>query len=381
MYNNNCELLFEPKMIDRKKPYIQLPKIPPLKEKIETTRVLKGLIKAHKELSALKGEARGLSNQEILFTTLPLQEASSSCQIENIVTTQDKIYEALSFPEIESDPLTKEVINYREAVIKGLTFLDEYQNLIITRLFQTVCSTLKGTDMQIRQTTGTQLVNSKNETVYTPPEGEYLIKDLLKNLEDFLNTTDDGIDDLVKMCVAHYQFEAIHPFADGNGRTGRILNILFLIQKKLLDYPILYLSHHINHTKEDYYKKLQEVTFENKWESWILYMLEAVEKSSYQTRKKIEEIKMLFEKQHQTIKNLNLLNAKDLTELIFKNPYLRIKHFEEQRLGTRITGTKHLNALVNSGILIKEKRGRDLLYINKDLWAVISDVGKNIFSK
>ena len=361
-------------MFDRNQPYNTLAKLPPPKEQLETPRILKKLITAHKELAALKGEARGLPNQKILFTTLPLQEAASSCKIENIVTTQDKVYEALSFPEKESSIAIKEVLNYRESIRAALKFLDQNEKLMTTRLFEKTCSILRSTNIKVRTGSDTTLKNSKGETVYTPPMGEKKIRDLLQNLEELLNDSNNDIDDLVKMSIAHYQFEAIHPFSDGNGRTGRILNIVFLIRQKLLDHPILYLSHHINKTKENYYKGLREVTTKGLWENWILYMLDVIEQSAYKTRKKVEEMKDLFEKQYQVIQETKLNNAKDLLELIFMNPYLRINHFTAQKLGTRLTATRHLNLLVSKNILIKQKIGNHLIYINKDLWKLISQI-------
>ena len=361
-------------MPDKDKPYNQLPTLPPKVDKIETDRVLKALIQAHKQLSALKGEARSLPNQRILFTTLPLQEAASSCEIENIVTTHDDLYKAISSDEKEINPSAKEIINYREAIHEGQDFLSKNQNLITTRLFESVCSALKGTNMTVRKTPDVKLQNAKKETVYTPPEGEVLVRDLLQDLENFLNNEDNKIDALTRMCIAHYQFEAIHPFSDGNGRTGRILNTLILIKAQLLDYPILYLSHYINKTKANYYKKLSAVTFKNEWEEWILYMLEAVEKSSYQTRKKIEEIKNLQDKQYQVIKNLNIANAKELTDLIITNPYSKIEHFVNQGLGERTTGSKHLHTLAEHGMLNAMKIGRNVFFINKDLWKLITNI-------
>lgn len=358
------------KMIDKNKAYNTLPKIPPKKELLETTKVLKALTAAHRELSALKGEARGLTNPNILFETLPLQEAKSSSKIENIITTTDKLYEALSLSQTEQiNPATKEVLNYREAVQQGLELLKDYQNLVTTRMFEKICSTIKASNMKVRHTP-TALINEKtNGIIYTPPEGENLLRELLKNIEEFINEKpkEEDLDPLLKMAILHYQFEAIHPFADGNGRTGRILNILFLIQQKLLDEPILYLSSYINDHRTDYYKKLSAVTYQSHWEDWVLYMIEAIRVSARNTRKKVERLGELFNKQYKHIKDLKINKAYELTELIFIRPYCFIDVFVKEGLGQRITATRHLKMLSKHGILKEEKKKKRLMYIHQEL--------------
>lgn len=261
---------------DRERPYNDLPMLPPPGVELETKSVLKKSIAANRELAELKGAGDVIPNQDILISSIVLQEARLSSEIENIFTTNDEMYRAAS-PDLfaAADPHTKEVIRYREALWHGFQRLRERP--LTTNLFIELMQLIKQTDDGIRRVPGTKIGNSRTgETIYTPPDGEGRLRDLLGNLETFLHA-DDGLDPLVKLAAAHYQFEAIHPFTDGNGRTGRIVNILYLVEQGLLELPVLYLSHYIIKNKSAYYDGLRRVTEEGAWEEWILYVLNAIE--------------------------------------------------------------------------------------------------------
>lgn len=245
-------------MFKKEQPYNSLPLLPPSIE-LETKDILKAAIDANKSLAELKGIAKTIPNQSILISTLPLQEAKLSSEIENIATTNDKLYEAFASSSENYDPQTKEVLRYREALWEGYNKLNK-RGLLTTNLFVEIYRRIKGTDAGIRNTPGTRIKNSKGEILYTPPEGEIIIREKLKNLEEFIHNTGDNIDPLIKMALIHYQFEAIHPFTDGNGRTGRIINVLYLIQQNHLELPILYLSRFIIENKNKYYELLRNVT-------------------------------------------------------------------------------------------------------------------------
>lgn len=268
-------------MYNPKKPYNELPLLPPKKD-LETKKILKQTIQATRVLAELKGRADEIPNQSRLVNAITLQEAKDSSEIENIVTTQDSLFQAFSAKTNTVDAQTKEVLRYRHALWEGYRNLDKKP--LSTNTFISIVQTIKETNIGIRNTPGTK-ITSNGKTIYTPPEGEKLIRDLLKNLEDFLHA-EDGLDDLIRLAVMHYQFEAIHPFPDGNGRTGRVLNILYLVEKNLIDAPILYLSKFIIENKNDYYKKLKAVTEKEDWEGWILFMLKAIEKPQYTPWKK-----------------------------------------------------------------------------------------------
>ncbi|MGI9548674.1 MAG: Fic family protein [Bdellovibrionales bacterium] len=362
--------------MDASKPNNELPLLPP-KVDLENAKIFKALIKAHRELSGLKGEAKNLINSNILFSTLPLQEAKSSSEIENIITTTDQIYQALSENKNIEDiknPQVKEVLYYREAINESLSFLKEKKYLITTNLCKKICSIIKNQEMGLRNTPGVKLWNPRTKkVVYTPPE-THKLPDLLKNWEEFVNNNKNDLDPILKLAIMHYQFEAIHPFSDGNGRTGRVLNTLFLITNKLLDHPILDLSYYIHKNKSQYYKLLNNVSSKGEWIDWVLYIIKAIEVSSYETRKKIEKIRDLFNESFEKIKTEKISDKKQLIELIFINPYCRVEHFVDQDLGTRITAKKYLDLLVDKGILKPEKRGRSIIYINHKLYDLISEM-------
>ena len=261
-------------MFNRDKPYNDLPLLPPNVE-LENSKILKAAIDANKALAELKGIAKTIPNQAILINTLPLQEAKSSSEIENVLTTNDQLFEALASKSKDTDAQTKEVLRYKEALWEGYNRLKK-NNLLTTNLFISIFQKIKKTTAEIRNTPGTKISTSRGEVIYTPPLGEKIIRDKISNLEKFIHNYGDGIDPLIKLAVIHYQFEAIHPFTDGNGRTGRIINILYLLQQELLDLPVIYLSRYIIENKNDYYLFLRLVTEKNEWIFWILYVLNGI---------------------------------------------------------------------------------------------------------
>ncbi|WP_279611696.1 Fic family protein [Mannheimia bovis] len=270
--------------------YNNLPELPP-QEELETKAILKQTIRARAALAELKQAAELIPNQSMLINTLPIMEARASSEIENIVTTTDKIFQSLQLESDEQDSATKEALQYRSALFLGYESLKNRPFSTQTAIL--VCSEIKGREMDIRKVTGTALRNGANgEVIYTPPEGEQIIRDKLTNWEKFIHYSDD-LDPLIILAVAHYQFEAIHPFIDGNGRTGRVLNSLLLIEKGLLHLPILYLSRYIIENKADYYRLLLEVTAQQNWQDWIIYILKGIEETAKWTVAKIESIKAL----------------------------------------------------------------------------------------
>jgi len=352
---------------DRLKPYNDLPQLPPRCE-LETKAVLKQSINAHKALGMLKGYAQILPNQALLINGIVLQEARLSSEIENIVTTNDELYQGAS-DDTNTTPHTKEVLHYREALWQGFNSLLKRPLSINT--FIEIFQIIKQTDAGIRKTTGTKISNG-NETLYTPPEGENIIREKLANIEEFIHAEDD-LDLLVKMAIIHYQFEAIHPFTDGNGRTGRIINILYLIEKGLLDVPVLYLSHYIIQHKNQYYENLRKVTEEDDWENWILYMLRAIEVTAKQTQEKIIAIQELMEKTQEIAKEkAGKAYSKELVELIFEHPYCKVKFLQERGLAKRQTGAEYLKTFESLSLLQSQKVGREIYYINDALIQILS---------
>lgn len=345
-------------------PYNDLPLLPPNIE-IETKEVLKACITARASLAELNQAGKLLPNQELLINLLPILEAQGSSEIENIVTTTDKLFQ-FSHEESNADPMTKEALNYRRALYEGFTSLKEIP--LSSRTALEICSTLKNREMGIRKQLGTALRNSTtNEVIYTPPNGEETIRDLLKNWESFLHA-DDELDPLVKLAILHYQFEAIHPFIDGNGRTGRILNILYLIEKDLLTLPILYLSRYIVMNKSDYYQLLLAVTTNAKWEAWILFMLKAIEETSTWTKNKIASITTLIEDTAQYIREKEpKIYSYELVNILFEQPYCRIANLVEKNIAQRQTASTYLQKLCDIGVLTEHAEGREKLFINTGL--------------
>ncbi len=365
--------LFSP-VLSRDLPYNDLPLLPPT-EKVETERTLKVAIGARTALADLKGAGRLIPDQSILMRAIVLQEARLSSEVENIVTTNDELYQALNQEhENWGNPHTKEVMMYGEAVWRGQSHLKR-NGILSTGLFCELCSTLKGREMNIRALPGTKITHEQTgETIYYPPEGPELIHKLLLNMSEYLYDDQVKVDPVIRMAVAHYQFEAIHPFSDGNGRTGRVLNILYLVNQRLLDLPILYLSKTILKNKGRYYEGLRQVTEEGAWEEWILYMLEAVETTAIETREKIEAIK---EGMDDLVRILNENEAtrkfysRELVEIIYSQPYLRTSNLEEAGLGSRLTVTKYLKTLEAMGLLVSIPVGRRVLYLNQKLMSIL----------
>lgn len=349
--------------IDVTKPYNNLPKLPPQQD-IESKKILKKCIEARASLAELRKAAEMLPNQSVLINTLPLLEAQASSEIENIVTTTDKLFRyANSISEAHIDPATKEALRYRTALREGFEAIKSRP--MNTVLAEKLCSTLHGIEMTVRKVPGTTLSNqAKGEIIYTPPEGEILLRNKLQNWEEFLNDESD-IDPLIKMAVGHYQFEAIHPFTDGNGRTGRILNILYLIEQELLNIPILYLSRYIIKNKTEYYQNLLNVTLKKDWESWLIYMLDAVANTSQWTCNKIKIIVDLLEETTEHVKNkLPKIYSRELVELLFVQPYCRISNVVDEGIVKRQSASEYLTKLVDENILNEIKVGREKIYIN-----------------
>lgn len=361
---------------DSAKPYNDLPPLPPNGE-IETRTVLKKCVTARSALAALQQAAALIPNQDVLINSIPLREAKDSSAIENIVTTNDKLFRFANTDSEAADPATKETLRYRTALLEG--YEDIRERPLTTRTATTICRAIKGIDLDIRRTPGTKLSNQNTgKTVYTPPEGEALLREKMSNWERFLHEQHD-IDPVVRMAVGHYQFEAIHPFPDGNGRTGRVINILFLIEQGLLDQPILYLSRYINEHREDYYRLLLDVTIKGDWEPWILYMLEAVEDTASWTRAKIRAIKRQME---ETVRHVAATQPKiysrELIEVIFVQPYCRTNDLVKLGIGTRKTAAKYLGDLVSVGVLQERKEGREKLYIHTRFLDLLMNDGNEI---
>jgi Fic family protein len=342
----------------------------PLKIDIETKAILKKTISANRALAKLNGVAKIIPNQAILINSLILQEAKDSSEIENIITTHDELYQ--SSIDIENvTHATKEVQSYSRALLKGFELVKEH-SLLLTRHIVEIQIELEGNNAGIRKQIGTVLKNqATGEVIHTPPQSETTIRELLKNIEQYINTPDE-VDPLIKMTVIHYQFESIHPFYDGNGRTGRIINILYLVLNDLLDLPILYLSSYIIKTKNDYYRLLQEVRTKENWEEWILYMLEGVEQTALRQTKLINDIKELMDSTKQQLKlQLPKIYSKDLLEILFMHPYTKISMLEDNLGVHRETASKHLNAIAKTSILKPVKLGRHKFFVNVKLFKLL----------
>ena len=352
------------------RPYNLLPTLPPAVE-LETRAVLKRCIEARTALAELKQAAELIPNQRMLINTLPLLEAKDSSEIESIVTTTDLLFQHAQDGEHHADPATKEALRYRKALHNG------YQSLadrpLCTGTAVEICRTLKGVNMDIRRVPGTQLANDRTgEIIYTPPEGEDRLRDLLANWERFLHNETD-LDPLVRMAIGHYQFEAIHPFTDGNGRTGRVLNTLFLIQEGLLNLPILYLSRYIIAHRADYYRLLLDVTRDNAWEPWLLYMLSAVEETARWTCVKIAAIRRLAEHTTQFVRaQLPKTYSRELVDVIFEQPYCRISNVVDKQIAQRQAASRYLKELVSIGVLQEVQVGKEKLFIHPKLMQLLT---------
>jgi Fic family protein len=353
-------------------PFNQLSPLPPIKELVESTVILKQLVKSSVALAELKGIVHILPNPEILLNAVILKEARASSEIENVITTQDNLYQALSAKGDQIDSATKEVLRYREAMLFGVDTIQKSQ-LLTQKTIIDIQQVLEANNAGIRKLPGTALRNSvTGNVIYTPPDQHDVINNLLKNLEQFINLDDDDIPHLIKMAIQHYQFESIHPFYDGNGRTGRIINILYLILTGLLQQPILFLSGYIIANKSDYYRLLQEVRTKSNWEEWILYMLKGVEITSKETIQHVSEINKLFEQtKEKAFQEIPKIYSKELIELLFEHPYSKSEYLEKRLNISRITAAKYLKALEEIGILNSKKVWKETLYINTELFELL----------
>jgi len=344
--------------------------LPP--ERFETAAILKMLARASRKLAELKGVAASIPNQGVLINTLGMQEAKDSSAIENIVTTHDELFKDDAFPEAAANPAAKEVLRYRQALRVGFEAVRQSGLLSVNHMVA-IQGELERNSAGLRRLPGTALKNGAGETVYTPPQEHAIIVALMTDLERFIN--DDQLfdaDPLIKMALIHYQFESIHPFYDGNGRTGRIVNVLYLVKEGLLDIPVLYLSRHIVRTKTDYYRLLQAVRDRDAWEEWVMYMLTVVEHTAGETIDTIHAIKAALMDAKHRIRNQYKFYSQDLINNLFNHPYTKIEFIERDLNVSRLTATKYLEALTAGGFLQKQKIGRSNYYINLSLNAILT---------
>lgn len=355
---------FNPKI-----PYNDLPLLPPETSKIESIKILKQENKAVAAISELKGIANIIPNPAILINAIVLQEAKDSSEIENIITTNDELYKAISTNIKKYNSATKEVMYYREALYEGFKKIKQRELISINDIID-IQKILVQNDAGIRKTPGTTLVNEKtNETIFTPPQGKDKINTLLSNFVKYLNNENDS---LTKLAILHYQFETIHPFYDGNGRTGRILNILFLILKDYLDIPILYLSSYIIKNKAKYYDLLSSVTKNDNWEEWILYILEGIEITSKETIQKIIKIKDLLDKTIEDVKTkAPKIYSKELVEILFVHPYCKTQFIINEIGVERKAASRYLHQLKDMRLLDLYKIGKENIFINKELMTIL----------
>ncbi len=359
---------------NRNFPYNDLPDLPPKTLQL-SPEIYKKLISASRHLAELNGLCSSIPEPQLLINTIVLQESKDSSAIENIVTTQDELYKATT--EITgASQSAKEVLSYREALYKGLESMAEHSGLLLTKTMVEIVKTIKSNDAGIRNTPGTALKHAVNgEIIYTPPCCEDVIVEKLSALEKFINDDDlSDLDPLIKMALIHYQFESIHPFSDGNGRTGRIINALYLVQQELLSMPVLYLSSFIIKNKAQYYQLLREVTEAENWHDWILYILKGLIETSQTT---VFKIKKLLELKEETVRNMkDVLGASynhDLLQLMFALPYLKIEVLEKKGLAHRQTASTWLKKLAESDILVPQKIGRTNYYVNEKLIGIFSE--------
>lgn len=364
---------------DRSKPYNSLPLLPPEDDKVETKEVLKALNNTNKALAELKGIAKKLSNQSMLVNAIALREAKASTEIENIFTTDDELYKALTISEYGLKGNAKEVLRYRQALWKGYNSIVKNKELKIETLIE-IYQEIKQVNDGIRPPQTETVILKRGsgqlagEIVYTPPRGTQIIQEKLNNLIDYIN--DDlkfPHDPLLKIAISHYQFEAIHPFRDGNGRAGRIISILLMIQKQLLDVPILYLSAYIIREKDEYYKLLKGVTTLRKWNSWIIYILKAIEETSKYTISKIEEIDRLFSRITDLVNEKYPSIRKEFIQKLFEQPYISPKNLLDNNIRSLNTAKKYLTQLEEIGVLVSEKIGKEIVYLNIDLYNILSE--------
>jgi Fic family protein len=363
---------------DKKMPYNNLPLLPPRVD-IETKNILRKTISAGRALAQLNGALQNLPNPTLFLDTIYLQEAKASSEVENIITTNDDLYQSLVADKKIENPATKEVLSYKEALWLGLKELSA-KPVITTNLCIKIVQCIKQNSASIRVTSGTTLSTPQGEVIYTPPSGENTIREKLANLEKFINEDNTvsersrTIDPLIKMALMHYQFEAIHPFADGNGRTGRILLLLYLKLSGLLDIPAIYLSEYIIKNKTAYYQKLRDVTEKEDWENYILYMLDMIEETSMNGLERLTKITAIMNKTAEEIKNkLPKVYSKDLIEILFRLPYTKRQHLIDENIGNPKTAGNYLIALEENGFLKSVKVGKEKLYLNQQLLKILEN--------
>ena len=341
--------------------------------RFETPAILKRLASSSRKLAELKGIAASMPNQGILINTLGLQEAKDSSEIENIVTTHDELFKDDVLPEAFANPAAKEVLRYRQALRVGFDLVRNTGLLTSNHIVQ-IQGELERNNAGFRKLPGTALKDGAGRTVYTPPQDPAEIVALMSNLERFIN--DAGLfdaDPLIKMALIHHQFESIHPFYDGNGRTGRIVNVLFLVKEGLLDIPVLYLSQHIVRNKRAYYDLLQRVRVDDIWEDWVLYMLEAVEVTAGRTLRTVQAIKAALMDYKHRIREQHKFYSQDLINNLFSHPYTKIEFLQRDLQVSRMTATRYLDALAETGFLVKQKIGRGNFYVNLALNQILLD--------
>lgn len=355
------------------KAFNDLPMLPPPRSEVETLEVLRQISATALAIGELNGSVKMLPNLLILLNAIILKEATASSEIENIITTQDKLYQALSSRVQETDSATKEVLRYRSALLEGLHLISE-RGFLNTNTIIRIQQILEENSAGVRKLPGTALKNAvTGQTVYTPPDDHDTILRLLKNLEDYINN-DDDISPFIKLAVQHYQFESIHPFYDGNGRTGRIINVLFLILKGLLDKPVIYPSRFITNNKQDYYRLLQEVRTRGNWEKWVIYINQGIEISAKETMMKIHEINSLIRLISEQVKrDYPKIYSKELIEVLFVQPYCRIDSVMEQLGVSRPTASRYLNTLSGCGILSARQLWKETLFVNQQLFELLRD--------
>lgn len=349
-----------------------LPKLPPNAD-LETNKILKQLVESHRALAELKGFSDMIPNKNILINAITINEAKDSSEIENIVTTHDELFKMMSSQSYTS-PSAKEVVDYRSAIWKGYELVKEKEFLSTNMLIE-IHNIIEPNKPGIKKIPGTVLKNqATGEIVYTPPIGKEEIISYLDNLEEYINIDNNNIDYLIKLAVIHYQFECIHPFYDGNGRVGRMINVLYLILKELLDGPILYLSKYIIRNKLSYYRLIQRVTEEEKWEEWILFILKGIEETAEETLTIVKNINELLERTAREIKDtIPAIYSRELVELIFFEFYTKIAYLEEGLGVSRKTASKYLSILEENGFLVSKKIGREKIYLNKNLFEIVKE--------
>lgn len=323
-------------------------------------------------MAELKGLARTLPNQGILINAIVLKEAQASSEVENIITTHDKLYQAMTATSVQADPATKEVLRYREALLYGYREI-KARGFMNTNSICRIQAILEENEAGLRRLPGTALKNDMTgETIYTPPDDRDVIQGLMQNLERYLNEEPGDVSALIRMAVQHYQFESIHPFYDGNGRTGRIINVLYLILQNLLDIPILFLSGYIIANKGTYYRLLQEVRTEGNWEEWVLFMLKATENTARQTIVQINQIHQLFDQvQEKAKQEARKIYSKDLVEQLFVHPYTKIEYITGGLGVERKAASRYLKALEAIGVLSVRQVGKENIYINHALYDLL----------